>query len=276
MPPRAHFTFRGGSRASVVGVRSVDLNKLVRAQRSIVALKSYAVRGVNAKRKQSATKSTPAGHVSYGAVAFHGGAGELKLEPCVQCGIVRRNDDVFDARDVVASAHVRAHASRNHCGFVCTGESHGKTACVCFVVAAVNRWIKGKSQPTKPCPLFVVVERVPDCFYRQIRSCQQRRFSCLSGRHCPALVLISAKQSSDFHLNAFETSRNSEMKFSFLAQKDCHKCSLNWLRSLLASKSDFASTMILSRNFVVTGDSSRVRFQHLTKDDIDFIMVAFR
>ena len=122
-------TFRSGSRASVVGVHSADLNELVRAQRGIVALNAYAMAGANAKREQSATKSTPAGHASGGAVAFRGGAGKLELKPCVPNGIVRRNDN-GDVRNIVASANVHVHAGRNHCSFVCTDKSHSKAASV--------------------------------------------------------------------------------------------------------------------------------------------------
>jgi len=150
-------TFRGESRASVVlnnavVLRSADLSELGRARRGIVAPNAYAMEGANAKGKQSAAKGTAAGHASNGAVAFSGGAGELKLEPCVPSGIALRNDGVFDIGNAVASARVRAHAGRSHCGFVCTGESHGKAACVRFVVAAENRRANGKPRPTKPCP----------------------------------------------------------------------------------------------------------------------------
>ena len=107
---------------------------------------------MSAKREQNATKSTPPGHASDGAVAFHIGAGELKLEPCVPSGIVRRNDDI-GVQNAAASVH--AHANRNHCGFVCTSESHGKAVCVRFPVraaAAEKRCANGKLQPTTPCP----------------------------------------------------------------------------------------------------------------------------
>ena len=135
-----------------MGVRSADLDELVRARRGIFTLNAYEIGSANAEREQSVTKSTSAGHASDGAVAFRGGSGELELEPCVPSGIVRQNDDVSDVRNAIASAHVRAHARRNHCGFVCTGKSHGKVACVRFVIAAKNRWVTGKSRPMKPCP----------------------------------------------------------------------------------------------------------------------------
>ena len=89
-------TFRGESRASVIGVRSANLSEHVRARRGIAALNAYAIGGTIAKREQGATKSTPAGHASDGTVAFRGGAGELKLEPCVPSGVVHGSDDTSD------------------------------------------------------------------------------------------------------------------------------------------------------------------------------------
>ena len=49
----------------------IELNELVRVQRGIIALNAYAMGGANAKREQSFTKNTPAGHTS----------GELELKP---------------------------------------------------------------------------------------------------------------------------------------------------------------------------------------------------
>ena len=74
-----------GSRTSVVlnnamVLRSADLSELVRARRGIFAPNAYAMGDANAKREQSATKSTPAGQTSNGAVAFLGGTGE-RLSP---------------------------------------------------------------------------------------------------------------------------------------------------------------------------------------------------
>ena len=58
-------SFCCGPRASVtVDLRPIDLSELVCEQRSVVALDVYAMGGANTKREQSATTSTPAGHVS--------------------------------------------------------------------------------------------------------------------------------------------------------------------------------------------------------------------
>ena len=81
------------------------LGELVRAWRGIVSSNAHAMGGANAKREQSATKSTLAGHASDGVVAFRGRAGELEIEPCVPSGLVRWNDDA-DVRNAVASANV--------------------------------------------------------------------------------------------------------------------------------------------------------------------------
>ena len=139
---------------SAVVFCSADLSKLLRVRHSVIALNAYTTGGAGTKRVQSATKSTPAGHASAGAVAFCGEADELQLKPSAPSGIVRRHDD-GDVQNVVASANVHAHASGNHCDFVCTDESHGKAVCVrsCVrAVAAENRCAKGKLRPTKTCP----------------------------------------------------------------------------------------------------------------------------
>ena len=100
-------TFCGGPRASVtVDRRPVGLSKLVRARRGVVALNAYAMGGASAKMVQSATKSTPAGHASDGAIDFRDGAGELQLEPCVPSGVMLRNDDGLNIKNVFASASV--------------------------------------------------------------------------------------------------------------------------------------------------------------------------
>ena len=105
-------TFCDGSHASVaVNLRPVDLSKLVRMRRVIVALNAYAVGSTAAKREKSATRSTPASYASNVAVAFRGGAGKLKLEPCVPSNIVRQNNDV-GVRNAVASARVSTCTSQ--------------------------------------------------------------------------------------------------------------------------------------------------------------------
>ena len=62
----------GGMRAcaSVVNVCSVDLKGLVCVPCGGVTLNAYAMGGANAKREQSATKITPAGHASESKVVF--------------------------------------------------------------------------------------------------------------------------------------------------------------------------------------------------------------
>ena len=71
----------------------VNLKGLVRVPYGGVALNAYAMGGANAKREQTATKSTPAGCASDDAVAFCDEVSELKLEFWVPSGIVRPNDD---------------------------------------------------------------------------------------------------------------------------------------------------------------------------------------
>ena len=71
-----------------VDLHPIDLSELVRARRSVVALDTYAMGGANTKREeQSATTSTPSGHVS---------VGEFKLERCIPSGIVCRSNNVSD------------------------------------------------------------------------------------------------------------------------------------------------------------------------------------
>ena len=127
-------TFCVRLRASVVlnkavVLHSADLSELLLARRGIFTPNAYAMGGANVKREQSATKSTPSGHTSDSAVAFRGGTGKPELNPCVPSGIMHRNGG-GDVQNVVASANVHAHVSRNHCGFVCTSKSHGKAVCV--------------------------------------------------------------------------------------------------------------------------------------------------
>ena len=94
--------FRGGSRASVtVDLCPVNLSELVRTRRGIVALNAYAVGGASAKREQSATESTPAGHASDDAVAFRGGAGELQLKPCLPIGAALQRNPSLLATPIV-------------------------------------------------------------------------------------------------------------------------------------------------------------------------------
>ena len=169
MPPRSQSQAARArtpslSRASVtVDLRPVGLSDLVRARRGAVALDARAMGGASAKRVQSATKSTPTGHASDGAVAFHGGADDLQLEPCIPSGVMLQNDDGQNVRNVVASASVHyAHASRSHCGFVCSGKSHGKAVCVHLVCASPRQSNVAQTASCDPRSLVrtcVVVKR---------------------------------------------------------------------------------------------------------------------
>ena len=193
-------TFCGGSRASVVLNNTVvlclvDLSKIVRAQRGTVASNVYVMEGANAKGKRSATESTAASHTSNSAVAFCGGAGKLKLEPCVP-SMPFFETMMMSKTPLQAQVHMRTPAEITTALSALTKATTRQCASVllCTLSRQKNDAQKVSCNPQSLVWSFVIAKRA--C--KQIRRCCHFRLFHLSGRHCPALVLIQQNQAPTF------------------------------------------------------------------------------